>query len=349
MPEDTLDTTLDVGNDVVTDDVVDEADVTVDALTDEELLAIKRARAAKRKKRLAKRLKKGAKADAPVVVEFKNVSKRYKLYANDRRRLMGLVSSKVPHKVISANNNLSFSIRQGESVAFFGTNGAGKSTALKMITGVVFPTEGEVIVNGRVSALLELRAGFDRNLTGRENIRMRGHIWGLDDAEIDRLEPRIIRFAELGDYIDQPMRTYSSGMKARLGFAFASSVNPEILIVDEALSVGDKRFSRKCRRRVKRLMSRRKMTMLFVTHSANSARKFCERGIVLDHGTLVFDGPIEEAIAFYEGDEDVLDAQEAAAEEAQEAADEAEDAAAAAAGAGTKHGRRHGAAHKGVE
>lgn len=254
--------------------------------------------------------------DAPVVVEFKHVFKRYKLYKDKHKRLLGLFFKSVPYKTVEASNDLNFVIRKGESVAFLGHNGAGKSTALKMITGVVFPTEGEVIVNGRVSALLELRAGFDRDLTGRENIRLRGQIWGLTEKQIDKLEPKVIKFADLGDYIDQPLRTYSSGMKARLGFAFASSVNPEILIVDEALSVGDRRFKRKCRRRVNRIMRRRNMTMIFVTHSTNSARKFCERGIVLEHGQVMFDGPIDDAIAFYEHKEDLDEARSEAADRA---------------------------------
>ncbi len=254
--------------------------------------------------------------NAPVVVEFKHVYKRYKLYKDKHKRLLGLFFKSVPYKTVEASNDLNFTIRKGESVAFLGHNGAGKSTALKMITGVVFPTEGEVIVNGRVSALLELRAGFDRDLTGRENIRLRGQIWGLTEKQIDKLEPKVIKFADLGDYIDQPLRTYSSGMKARLGFAFASSVNPEILIVDEALSVGDRRFKRKCRRRVNRIMQRRNMTMIFVTHSTNSARKFCERGIVLEHGQVMFDGPIDDAIAFYEHKEDLDEARSEAADRA---------------------------------
>ena len=199
-------------------------------------------------------------------------------------------------------------------MALFGANGAGKSTVLKMITGVSFPTEGEIVINGRVSALLELKAGFDRNLTGRENIRLRGQIMGLSKEQIAALEPEVVKFAALGDYIDQPMRTYSSGMKSRLGFAFASSVDPDILIVDEALSVGDRRFRAKCRRRVNRMAQDSGTTLLFVTHSTSSARKFCERALVLEKGHLVFDGPIEEAIAFYEGDEEAKEAVDAAEE-----------------------------------
>ena len=252
--------------------------------------------------------------DRPVVIEFKHVSKSYKLYSSDRKRLLGMFSKKMRYKHIHASSDLSFTIRKGERVALFGANGAGKSTVLKMITGVSFPTEGEIVINGRVSALLELKAGFDRNLTGRENIRLRGQIMGLSKEQIAALEPEVVKFAALGDYIDQPMRTYSSGMKSRLGFAFASSVDPDILIVDEALSVGDRRFRAKCRRRVNRMAQDSGTTLLFVTHSTSSARKFCERALVLEKGHLVFDGPIEEAIAFYEGDEEAKEAVDAAEE-----------------------------------
>lgn len=263
-----------------------------------------------------------AAGESPVVIEFKHVSKNYRLYSSDRKRLFGMFCKKVPFKHVNASNDLSFVIRKGERVALFGANGAGKSTVLKMITGVSAPSSGEIFIDGRVSALLELKAGFDRNLTGRENIRLRGQIMGLSKEEIRKLEPKVVTFAALGDYIDQPMRTYSSGMKSRLGFAFASSVDPDILIVDEALSVGDRRFRAKCRRRVTRMAADSGTTLLFVTHSTSSARKFCERAIVLEKGSIVFDGPIDDAIAFYEGDE-----------EAKEAVDAAEEAAAAVAAA----------------
>ena len=238
-----------------------------------------------------------------VVVKFDHVTKTYTLYKSDKGRLLGVFGIQRPGSylgTVNANNDLSFTIRRGEAVAFLGRNGAGKSTALKMITGVVFPTTGNVNVGGRVSALLELTAGFDMNLTGRENIGLRGQIMGLTNEEIAELEPKVIDFADLGLYIDQPMRTYSSGMKARLGFGFAVSTDPEILVVDEALSVGDKAFQQKCLKRIREIMMDENVTVLFVSHSSNTVKEFCSRGIVLDHGTQVFDGPIEEAIEFYE-------------------------------------------------
>lgn len=235
-----------------------------------------------------------------IVVEFKNVTKRYKLYRNDKARFKGLFSKKVPFKVNDAVKNLSFQIRAGESVALFGRNGAGKSTILKIVTGVTFPTEGEVIVDGQVSALLELSSGFDIESTGRENIRLKCSLMGMNDEEIAAVEDDIIAFADIGDYMEQPVRSYSSGMKARLGFAISANVKPDIMIIDEALSVGDKNFQAKCKAKVAEIMADENVTLLFVTHSLSTARDFCERGIVLEKGKKLFDGPIKEAIEFYD-------------------------------------------------
>lgn len=248
-----------------------------------------------------------------VVVEFDHVYKSYNLYKNDRERLLSLFWSKKKRAGITridANNDLSFQIRRGEGVAFLGHNGAGKSTALKMVTGVLFPTKGTVTVSGEVSALLELRAGFNANLTGRENIYMRGYAMGLTEEQIKLMEPKVVEFADLGHYIDQPLRNYSSGMKARLGFGFAVSSDPEILVVDEALSVGDKKFKQKCMQRIRQIMADDDVTVLFVTHSSTAAREFCSRGIVLDHGTKVYDGTINDAIAFYEASQGLADTKE---------------------------------------
>lgn len=234
------------------------------------------------------------------VIEFKNVSKRYKLYSSNRQRLASVFSKRVKVKTKDAVNNMSFQIMPGEAVAFVGGNGAGKSTILKMITGVCFPTEGEITVNGRVSALLELTAGFESEMTGRENIYLRGTTLGLSKEEISELEPDIIEFADIGEYIDQPVRSYSSGMKARLGFAINSNVHPEILIVDEALSVGDKKFREKCLEKVRQLMADDNITLLLVTHSSNTAKQFCTRGVYIRNGQIVYDGPIEKTVKKYE-------------------------------------------------
>lgn len=233
------------------------------------------------------------------VIEFKNVTKKYKLYKNDRQRFKAIFSKKAKYKEKIAINNLSFLIEKGETVALFGKNGAGKSTILKMITGVTYPTTGEITVNGRVSALLELTAGFDPEFTGRENIFFRGQLFGMSNDEIKAIEQEIIDFADLSDYIDQPVRTYSSGMKARLGFAINVNIEPEILIVDEALSVGDSEFQKKCLEKITKIVKEENVTFLFVTHSTKVAKSFCERGLVIRQGKLLFDSNIDDAIEFY--------------------------------------------------
>lgn len=235
-----------------------------------------------------------------IVIEFKNVTKRYKLYKNDKHRFLGIFSERIPYKKKNAVNDVSFQIHQGEAVAIFGKNGAGKSTLLKMITGVTYPTMGDIKVEGRVSALLELTAGFDPELTGRENIYLKGQLCGLKDDEIRELESEIIEFAGLDEYIDQPVRTYSSGMKARLGFAINVNIRPEILIVDEALSVGDKAFKDKCVKKVNSIVEKDNVTLLFVTHATGTARQFCRRGIVMREGKIIYDDEIDAAIRVYE-------------------------------------------------
>lgn len=238
-----------------------------------------------------------------VVIKFDHVTKTYNLYKNDRGRFLGIFNYNRKGSFlgsVDASKDLSFEIKKGEAVAFLGRNGAGKSTTLKMVTGVTHPTSGDIHVEGRVSALLELTAGFDPQLTGRENINLRGQILGLKRSEIKEIEPAIIDFAELGLYIDQPMRTYSSGMKARLGFAFAVAIDPEILVVDEALSVGDRAFQKKCIDRIREIMMDESVTVLFVTHTSSTAKEFCSRGIVLDQGAKVFDGSIDDATTYYE-------------------------------------------------
>ena len=238
--------------------------------------------------------------DKDVVVKFDKVTKLYKLYKNDKASFKGLFVRNIPYKENRAVNNLSFEVKRGESVALFGRNGAGKSTILKMVTGVTFPTEGEITVNGKVSALLELGAGFDGESTGRENIYFKCSLMGMSDEEIKSVEDDIVQFADIGEYMDQPLRSYSSGMKARLGFAINANAQPDILIVDEALSVGDKNFQEKCKAKISEIMADEKVTLLFVTHSLNVAKDFCKRGIVLEKGKMLFDGDIDEAIEYYD-------------------------------------------------
>jgi teichoic acid transport system ATP-binding protein len=235
-----------------------------------------------------------------IVVTFDHVTKIYKLYKNDKQRLISVFSKRVPFKEKRAVDDVTFHVRRGESVALFGRNGAGKSTILKMITGVAYPTTGEIAVEGRVSALLELTAGFDSEMTGRENIYLRSQLLGVKDEETAERESDIVDFAELEEYIDQPVRTYSSGMKARLGFAINVNIEPEIFIVDEALSVGDTAFKNKCVKKVREIIEQDNVTLLFVTHAAATAKEFCRRGIVLKDGKKVCDTDINAAVAEYD-------------------------------------------------
>lgn len=233
------------------------------------------------------------------VIKFDHVTKMYKLFKNDKKRLLYTFNRKIKYTEKKAVNDVSFEIKCGESVALFGRNGAGKSTILKMITGVCFPTSGEISVKGRVSALLELTSGFDPEFTGKENIYLKGQLLGLKDKEIRELEQEIIDFAEIEEYIDQPVRTYSSGMKARLGFSINVNIKPEILIVDEALSVGDEEFKRKCIKKVNEIVNKENVTLLFVTHATGVAKEFCKRGMVMERGAVTFDGDIDKAIEVY--------------------------------------------------
>lgn len=233
------------------------------------------------------------------IITFKNVSKTYTLYKDDKARFKALFFKPRNAKTNKALNNVSMVINRGESVGIVGDNGAGKSTLLKMITGVAFPDEGEITVNGKVAALLELTAGFSMEMTGRENIYLKGYVLGLEDSYIKQIEEKIIDFAELGDYIDQPVRTYSSGMKMRLGFAINVNIEPDVLVVDEALSVGDATFKKKCKNKIKEIIESG-VTVLYVSHNAASVKEICARSIFLKKGTVMFDGPTDETLRVYE-------------------------------------------------
>ncbi len=231
---------------------------------------------------------------------FDDVTKEYILFKNDKQRFKALFFSNEKLTKVTSVNHMSFEIKKGEAIALLGRNGAGKSTILKLISSVIHPTSGTIKVDGRVSALLELTSGFDPDFTGRENIYFRCEVMGIPKKQIELIEPSIVKFADLGVYIDQPLRTYSTGMKARLGFAINSHVSPDILIIDEALSVGDQAFQKKCREKVKEVLSKGDVTLLFVTHSTSSARAFCDTGMVIDKGKIVFRGNIDESIGHYE-------------------------------------------------
>lgn len=235
-----------------------------------------------------------------IVIKFTNVEKEYKLYKSDKHHFLGTFIKSIPYQKKLANNNISFEIKKGESVAILGRNGAGKSTLLKLMTQVTSPSEGSIEVNGQISALLELSSGFEADFTGRENIYLKGMLMGLSKEQINKIEKEVVDFAELGEYIDQSVRTYSSGMRARLGFSICINIMPDILVVDEALSVGDKQFKDKCVKKVKSIIEKDDVTLILVTHSSSMAEEFCKRGMVLNKGKLIYDGPIEEAIVEYD-------------------------------------------------
>ncbi len=199
-----------------------------------------------------------------------------------------------------ALKRVSFEVGDGEVVGIIGNNGSGKSTILKIIAGVYPPSTGRVEISGKVAALIELGAGFHPDMTGRENILLNGLLLGLTKREIRAKEERIIEFAELGDFIDSPIKQYSSGMLMRLGFSIATEVDPQILLIDEILAVGDADFQAKCAQRIDDFCRRGK-TIIFVSHDMNSVRQLCQRVLLMDHGVLVADGRADEVIAIYQG------------------------------------------------
>jgi lipopolysaccharide transport system ATP-binding protein len=232
------------------------------------------------------------------VLEVKNITKIYKMYDNNFDRLKEVFTNKLYHKEFIANRDISFDLFEGETLGIIGVNGAGKSTILKIIAGVIEPTNGEVIRHGRVTALLELGTGFNDQMTGRENILLNGTLIGMSATECKEKEQDIIEFSELGDYIDEPIMTYSSGMKMRLAFSIAIFSKPQILIVDEALSVGDAHFAAKC---TKALKDRKKenMSIIYVSHDLNSLKLLCDRAILLNVGEVAKEGKPEDVINSY--------------------------------------------------
>jgi ABC-2 type transport system ATP-binding protein len=237
-------------------------------------------------------------------VDVRNVSKRFRLahgqYKTVKERLIHGGRRKLTED-FWALRDVSLTVREGETVGILGRNGSGKSTLLKCICGVLQPTDGEVAVRGKLAGLLELGAGFQQDLTGRENIYLNGSLLGMSKREVDRVFDAIVDFSELEEFIDGPVKFYSSGMYVRLGFAVAVNVDPDILVIDEVLAVGDERFQRKCIDRVKQFQKEGR-TILLVTHSADTVRSICDRGVVLSHGRLVAEGePGEATRVFREG------------------------------------------------
>lgn len=257
-----------------------------------------------------------------LMLKVENVSKIYKLGTIGGGTLKGELQSKFArlmkkedpnlkigekahgkNEIFQALDDVSFSIKKGERIGIIGHNGAGKSTVLKLICRVTAPSKGNIYLNGRITSMLEVGTGFHNELTGKENIYLNGTILGMSKAEIDERFKEIVEFSEIGKFIDTPVKRYSSGMKVKLGFAVASHLNSEILIMDEVLAVGDMAFQKKCLDRMRKVAEEEGKTILYVSHNMQTIRTLCNRCIVLDHGKVAFDGDVEKAISIYMNDE----------------------------------------------
>lgn len=227
-----------------------------------------------------------------------NVTKKYKLYSGTKERILDLITPKSYGEDFYALTDVSFEAEKGDVIGFIGINGSGKSTLSNIIAGIVPETSGSIQINGNTS-LIAVAAGLKGDLTGRDNIELKCLMLGFNKEEIKALEPKIIEFAELEKFIDQPVKSYSSGMKSRLGFAISVNVDPEILIIDEALSVGDKAFAEKSLEKMKEFKQQGK-TMIFVSHSIGQMKQFCEKILWLEYGTVKDFGTVEEVIPKYE-------------------------------------------------
>ena len=234
----------------------------------------------------------------PGEIRIRDAGVSYRLYREKVSTLKEALVNRFRHlrsaEIFWALKHVSLNIEPGEAIALVGHNGSGKSTLLKTIAGVLQPDEGEVLVQGRISPMIELGAGFDPELSGRDNIYLNGALLGFSRRQMEAKFDRVVAFSELSDFIDMPIKNYSSGMYGRLGFAIAQDAEPDILIVDEVLAVGDERFQEKCKGRIRDFRSAG-VTFCFVSHSFEAARELCPRAAVLHHGRLAFDGPIAEA------------------------------------------------------
>ncbi len=237
-----------------------------------------------------------------VAVRFEEVSKSFRLGSanNVKDMLLGVAGHRRQPVLVHAVKRLHLDVLEGESVALLGHNGSGKSTTLKMLAGTVAPSSGNIYARGRIAPLLELGAGFHPDLTGRENVFLNSAILGIRRKAAERLLEDIVDFAEVEEFLDTPVKFYSSGMSVRLGFAIAVNVDPDVLLVDEVLAVGDEDFQAKCSTRMQQFKDDGR-TVVLVTHSLDQAKAFCERALVLDHGTLTYDGPASLADEAYHG------------------------------------------------
>ena len=257
-----------------------------------------------------------------LAIRVEHVSKEYRLGAIGGATLKGEIQAKIaklrhkenPNLKIGekehdknerflALNDMSFDVKKGETVGIIGRNGAGKSTILKLICRVTAPTKGNIYLNGRITSMLEVGTGFHPELTGRENVYLNGAILGMTKAEIDKKFDEIVEFSEVGQFIDTPVKRYSSGMKVKLAFAVASHLDSEIMIMDEVLAVGDVAFQNKCIDRMKKVAEEEGRTILYVSHNMSTVKKLCDRCIVLSNGTKAFEGDTEQAIAIYMKDD----------------------------------------------
>ena len=240
---------------------------------------------------------------AKTAVKVDNVSILFNLskekVENIKEYFIKLVTRKLHYNEFWALTDVSFEVEEGERLGILGFNGAGKSTMLKVIAGVLKPTKGSVKVNGVIAPLLELGAGFDLNYTGAENIYLYGATMGYSRKYIEERYDEIVEFSELGEFIDVPVKNYSSGMRARLGFAIATAVEPEVLILDEVLSVGDAKFRIKSENKIKSMFDKG-VTVLFVSHNTAQVRRLCTKAILLDHGKIIANGEVNEVCDLYD-------------------------------------------------
>lgn len=253
--------------------------------------------------------------DKPIILKVQNLKKKYKLgligggslqadlisawskLRNKEDPNTQIGSEQVSSGSFFALKGISFEVREGDRLGIIGGNGAGKSTTLKILSHVTSPTEGEVYLNGRISSLLEVGTGFHPELTGRENIYLNGAILGMTKKEVSEKIEDIIDFSECRQFIDTPVKRYSSGMYVKLAFAVAAHLNSEILIMDEVLAVGDMKFQKKCLNKMKSLATDENRTILYVSHNMNTIKQLCNRCIVLDKGEIIFDGGVDQAIS----------------------------------------------------
>lgn len=240
------------------------------------------------------------KIDDDIAISIKDVSKIFTVYEDKayflKERLANLRRTKKSKHVVL--DDISFDIKKGEAVALIGVNGSGKSTLLKLMNKIIYPEKGKITVNGKISSMIELGAGFNTDFTGRENIYFNASMYGFGKKQVDPIIDQIIDFSELGEYIESPVRTYSSGMYMRLAFSIAVNVQAEILLIDEILAVGDAHFQNKCLNKMKELKQQGK-TMVFVSHSMEQVKSFCDRAIWLRNGKIAMDGSVDDVAAKY--------------------------------------------------